>query len=131
MHLTNVRHLSEGSTAPDFEVHSTSGPFRFYQWSGGSWVSSANDMRCSLILSTLQTIIFSHPGFAFVTEITEVARRLSDIEQRDVKVVAFSRNWFEENEQWNMLLQQYRSGQSDAEKNIQIVCRSRYMLSDH
>lgn len=61
-----------------------------------------------------------------MTEIKEVARRLSDIERRDVKVVGFSRN--EESRQWNELLDQYQSDESDAGRGIQIVCRYHYCV---
>ncbi|KAE9402486.1 hypothetical protein BT96DRAFT_937140 [Gymnopus androsaceus JB14] len=107
-----VPNLNTGSLAPNFEAHSASGPLKFHQWSAQSW-----------------SIVFSHPGTSFATELAEVARRLSDIEQRSIKVVGFSRNWLDENRHWGKLLHHYYSRQPGVGRDIQIVADDQGQLS--
>lgn len=65
-----------GDPAPDFTAVTTHGPITFSEWQGGKWV-----------------VLFSHPAdFTPVctTEISELARRNADFEQRDVKLIGLS-----------------------------------------
>ncbi|KAJ3728562.1 thioredoxin-like protein [Lentinula raphanica] len=82
--------LKPGSIAPNFEGSSADGPIKFYQWSENSW-----------------TIVFSHPGSSISKELYAVARRLSDIDQRGIKIIGFSRNWQEESQHWDRVLHHY------------------------
>ncbi|KAF5392307.1 hypothetical protein D9757_001552 [Collybiopsis confluens] len=104
--------LNPGVFAPNFDAKTASGRlFRLHSWIGESW-----------------SIVFSHPGAGFVTELTEVARKLSEIEQRDIKVVGISRNWNNEAAQWNRLLQHY-SHQPGAGQDVQIIADSQSRIS--
>ncbi|HEX9793545.1 MAG TPA: peroxiredoxin [Planctomycetota bacterium] len=65
-----------GDTAPDFRAVTTHGEIRFSEWQAGKWV-----------------LLFSHPAdFTPVcsTELTELARRDSEFEQRSVKLLGLS-----------------------------------------
>ncbi|KAF5352246.1 hypothetical protein D9757_012504 [Collybiopsis confluens] len=102
--MANVQpEISVGATAPNFESTIALGPFKFYEWVGESW-----------------SIVFSHPGSALVTELTELARKLPDIEKRSVKVVGFSRDWPNEGAQWGRILQD-NGPQPDLGKDVHIL----------
>lgn len=78
--------LRLGSIAPDFEAATTTGPIKFHEWAGSSWV-----------------ILFSHPAdFTPVctTELGEVARRESDFAKRGVKVIGISANALNDHHEW-------------------------------
>ena len=65
-----------GDVAPDFTAITTHGELSFHNWSGDSWV-----------------LLFSQPAdFTPVcsTELSELARRNSDFEQRNVKLIGLS-----------------------------------------
>ncbi|GBE79167.1 cysteine peroxiredoxin [Sparassis latifolia] len=87
--------LRLGNTAPDFEAETTQGHIKFHEWIGDSWA-----------------ILFSHPGdFTPVctTELGEVARRIPDFRQRNVKVIGISANGLEEHEKWVQDINEYGS----------------------
>ncbi|KIK62646.1 hypothetical protein GYMLUDRAFT_198481 [Collybiopsis luxurians FD-317 M1] len=110
--MANIRpKVNTGAMVPNFEGNSFTGPLRFHQWMGESW-----------------SIVFSHPGSAFVTELTELARRLPDIEQRGIKVVGFSRSWQKESLHWKSLLQHY-SKQPGSGKDVQIIADDQGRIS--
>jgi len=78
--------LRLGNVAPNFTADTTKGRIDFHEFIGDSWV-----------------ILFSHPAdFTPVctTELGEVARRASDFEQRNVKVIGLSANQLEDHEKW-------------------------------
>lgn len=78
--------LRIGDIAPDFQADSTEGKIEFHKWSGSQWV-----------------IFFSHPkDFTPVctTELGEVAKKKSDWEKRNTKVLAVSVDKVEDHERW-------------------------------
>jgi peroxiredoxin 2/4 len=65
-----------GDPAPDFKAMTTQGELQFKEWLGGKWA-----------------LLFSHPAdFTPVcsTELTELARRNAEFEQRNVKLIGLS-----------------------------------------
>ena len=65
-----------GDQAPDFKAMTTHGELSFREWTGGKW-----------------TLLFSHPAdFTPVcsTELTELARRNAEFEQRNFKLIGVS-----------------------------------------
>ena len=65
-----------GDRAPDFNAVTTQGEIRFSEWMGGKW-----------------TLMFSHPAdFTPVcsTELTELAKRNAEFEQRNFKLMGIS-----------------------------------------
>ncbi|KAJ3776109.1 hypothetical protein FB446DRAFT_329963 [Lentinula raphanica] len=104
--------LKPGSIAPNFEGSSADGPIKFHQWSENSW-----------------TIVFSHPGSSISKELYAVARRLSDIDQRGIKIIGFSRNWQEESQHWDRVLHHY-DRQFASGKNVQLIADDQGRLSD-
>ena len=75
-----------GDIAPDFDSHTQSGTFNFYEWLDNSWA-----------------ILFSHPkDFTPVcsTEIAEVAQLLPDFTRRNVKVATLSAGSPESHRDW-------------------------------
>ncbi|KAF5392312.1 hypothetical protein D9757_001613 [Collybiopsis confluens] len=110
--MANVRpELNVGATAPDFESTIASGPLKYHEWVGESW-----------------SIVFSHPESALVTELTELARKLPDIEKRGVKVVGFSRDWSNEGAQWGRILQD-NGPQSGLGKDVHILSDEQARMS--
>ncbi|KIK62652.1 hypothetical protein GYMLUDRAFT_507321 [Collybiopsis luxurians FD-317 M1] len=103
--------LTIGHIAPNFEGNTASVPLRFHQWAAESW-----------------SIVFSLSSSAPVPELTEVARRLPDLEQRGIKVLIFSRNWQSDGLQWKILLQQYGK-QPDSGMNVQIIADNQGKIS--
>ncbi|KAF5392352.1 hypothetical protein D9757_001585 [Collybiopsis confluens] len=102
--MTNIRpKLNVGAMSPNFESTTPSGTLRYHQWVGESW-----------------SIVFSHPGSALVTELTELARKLPEIEKRGIKVLGFSRNWRSEGVHWGRILQHY-GGQPGLGKDVCII----------
>ncbi|KAK7455245.1 hypothetical protein VKT23_011117 [Stygiomarasmius scandens] len=95
-----------GSVAPNFEAHTSAGPIRFHKWTGESW-----------------SVLFSHPGASFPTDLAEVARRLPEIEKRQpkIKLVGISRNWVEDCKQWVTSQQMYGRKPGVLEHLVQIV----------
>lgn len=94
--------LRLGSIAPDFEAATTTGPIKFHEWAGSSWVcvnlgqETSHPYLC-------QVILFSHPAdFTPVctTELGEVARRESDFAKRGVKVIGISANALNDHHEW-------------------------------
>ncbi|RIA97228.1 thioredoxin-like protein [Glomus cerebriforme] len=78
--------LRLGSVAPNFKAQTTKGDIDFHQYIEGSWA-----------------VLFSHPAdFTPVctTELGEVARRASDFESRNVKVIGLSANELTDHEKW-------------------------------
>ncbi|KAF5364591.1 hypothetical protein D9758_005582 [Tetrapyrgos nigripes] len=71
--------------------------------------------------STLQCIVFSHPGNAFPTDLAEVARRLPEIEKRQIKIIGVSRNWVEDSKQWTASQQMYGHKAGSTDHLVQIV----------
>ncbi|KAI6035285.1 thioredoxin-like protein [Pisolithus orientalis] len=85
--------LRLGSIAPDFEAETTTGPIKFHEFIGDSWV-----------------ILFSHPGdFTPVctTELGEVARRADDFAKRNVKVIGISANNLQDHNSWIQDINEY------------------------
>jgi alkyl hydroperoxide reductase subunit AhpC len=100
-----------GSIAPNFESNSASEPLIFHQWIEEHW-----------------SIVFSLPGSSFLSDLTEVARSLSEIEQRNIRAVGFSRNWLIQNSHWNNLLQDY-SRQPNSGEDVKIIADDEGKLS--
>ncbi|KIK51545.1 hypothetical protein GYMLUDRAFT_208552 [Collybiopsis luxurians FD-317 M1] len=101
-----------GGMAPNFEANTTSGPFRFHHWVGESW-----------------SIVFVLPGSVqAMTELTQVARNLPDIERRGMKIVGLSRNWRSESTQWQSLSQHY-SQRPGSGKDVQIIADDQGRIS--
>ncbi|THU81410.1 hypothetical protein K435DRAFT_735450 [Dendrothele bispora CBS 962.96] len=98
--------LALGSIAPNFEAHTSAGPIRFHKWTGDSW-----------------SILFSHPGTSFPTDLAEVARRLPEIEKRQpkIKLIGVSRNWAEDCKQWATSQQMYGRKPGVMDHLVQIV----------
>jgi alkyl hydroperoxide reductase subunit AhpC len=72
--------------APDFEANTSLGKVRFHEWLGDSW-----------------GVLFSHPAdFTPVctTELGAVAKRKSDFQKRNVKVIALSVDSVEAHTSW-------------------------------
>lgn len=75
-----------GSTAPDFEAETSSGPIKFHEWAGDSWV-----------------LFFSHPDdFTPVctTELGAFAQAAPEFEKRGVKLLGLSANGVESHLDW-------------------------------
>src|SRR6202453_5057761 len=78
--------LSIGSTAPDFEAHTTEGPIHFHEWLGDSWA-----------------VLFSHPrNFTPVctTELGYLASIEPEVARRGVKVIGLSVDPVENHAKW-------------------------------
>lgn len=78
--------LRINDAAPDFSADSTQGRIDFHKWAGSQWV-----------------IFFSHPkDFTPVctTELGEVARRKTDWEKRNAKVLALSVDSVDDHKRW-------------------------------
>lgn len=78
--------LRIGSTAPDFEVETTDGPLRFYDWMGDGWA-----------------ILFSHPkDFTPVctTELGYMAGLLDEFAKRNTKIIGLSVDPVEQHQLW-------------------------------
>jgi len=78
--------LRLGDEAPDFHAKTTQGDIDFHKFIGDSWV-----------------VLFSHPAdFTPVctTELGEVARRKSDFDSRNVKVIGLSANKLSDHNAW-------------------------------
>ncbi|KIM55699.1 hypothetical protein SCLCIDRAFT_17353 [Scleroderma citrinum Foug A] len=87
--------LRLGSTAPDFEAQTTTGPIKFHEFIGDSWV-----------------ILSSHPGVftpVCTTEFGEVARRASEFSNRNVEVIGISVNSLEDHYKWIQDINDYGS----------------------
>lgn len=75
-----------GSTAPDFEVETTEGPLRFYDWMGDGWA-----------------ILFSHPkNFTPVctTELGYMAGLLDEFAKRNTKIIGLSVDPVDQHHLW-------------------------------
>jgi alkyl hydroperoxide reductase subunit AhpC len=78
--------LRLGDTAPDFTQDSTSGPIRFHEWAGDSWV-----------------VLFSHPAdFTPVctTELGKTAALATEFAKRNVKPIAVSVDPVDSHHRW-------------------------------
>ena len=78
--------LRLGDQAPDFEAETTLGPIRFHEWIGNSWA-----------------VLFSHPkDFTPVctTELGYVARRKSEFDKRDTKIIGLSVDRVTDHKRW-------------------------------
>jgi alkyl hydroperoxide reductase subunit AhpC len=78
--------LQIGDTAPDFEVGSTEGRIRFYDWIGDSWA-----------------VLFSHPkDFTPVctTELGYMAKIKAQFDRRGVKIIGLSVDATGDHERW-------------------------------
>lgn len=78
--------LRIGSTAPDFEVETTEGPLRFYDWMGDGWA-----------------ILFSHPkNFTPVctTELGYMAGLLDEFAKRNTKIIGLSVDPVDQHHLW-------------------------------
>ena len=78
--------LSIGSTAPDFEADTTTGPIRFHEWIGDDWA-----------------ILFSHPkAFTPVctTELGYMAGLGDEFAKRNTKIIGLSVDATEDNRNW-------------------------------
>ncbi|KAK7455250.1 hypothetical protein VKT23_011122 [Stygiomarasmius scandens] len=104
--------LAPGSVAPNFEACMASGQLEFHEWAGDSW-----------------TIVFSHPGKSLGAELSEVARRVSDIEKRRVKLIGISRNWTEDSQQWDACHHKYGHTPGSFDSCVQIVSDNGAQLS--
>ncbi|KAF5364595.1 hypothetical protein D9758_005586 [Tetrapyrgos nigripes] len=104
--------LAPGCVAPNFEAQASSGPLRFHQWMGDSW-----------------TIVFSHPGKSLGAELSEIARRIPDIEKRRVKLVGISRNWSEDLQQWDACHHKYGRTPGSFDGSVQVISDEAAQLS--
>ncbi|THU87901.1 hypothetical protein K435DRAFT_730379 [Dendrothele bispora CBS 962.96] len=104
--------LALGSEAPNFEAYTSAGQLDFHQWTGDSW-----------------TILFSHPGKSLAAELSEVARRVPDIEKRRVKLIGISRNWTEDSQQWDACHNKYGRAPGSFDGCVQIVSDGGAQLS--
>ncbi|KIK55360.1 hypothetical protein GYMLUDRAFT_116422, partial [Collybiopsis luxurians FD-317 M1] len=104
--------LIVGAIAPNFECSAASGPLKFHQWIGESW-----------------SIAFSHPGSAFMNELTELAHKLPDIQHRSIKVIGFSRNWPTESLHWKTLLRQHYGQQPLSGRDVEIIADDQGRIS--
>ncbi len=78
--------LQLGQTAPDFQADSTEGPISFHDFIGDSWV-----------------VFFSHPkDFTPVctTELGAFARRKSEFDERNTKILGLSVDSVEDHKSW-------------------------------
>jgi len=78
--------LRLGDVAPDFTAETTEGTIKFHEWLGNSW-----------------GVLFSHPAdFTPVctTELGAVSKLRSEIDKRDVKVMAISADPVDSHSRW-------------------------------
>jgi alkyl hydroperoxide reductase subunit AhpC len=78
--------LRLGDTAPDFEQQSSTGPIKFHEWAGNSWV-----------------VLFSHPAdFTPVctTDLGLTAKLKPEFDKRNVKAIALSVDPVESHKSW-------------------------------
>lgn len=79
-----------GDTAPDFKAMTTQGELTFSEWQDGKWV-----------------LLFSHPAdFTPVcsTELSEIARRQAEFDQRGVKPIGLSIDSIHSHQAWRQSL---------------------------
>src|SRR5690242_15817288 len=78
--------LTIGDTAPDFEVETTEGKLKLYDWMGDSWA-----------------VLFSHPkDFTPIctTELGYMAKVKSEFDKRGVKIIGLSVDATTDHERW-------------------------------
>jgi alkyl hydroperoxide reductase subunit AhpC len=84
--MPEAKALQLGDIAPDFSCDTSTGPIRFHEWAGDSWV-----------------VFFSHPKDytpVCTTELGEAARRAPEFAARNVKILALSVDSAESHRGW-------------------------------